>query len=309
MGNLLAPYLGNAAYFFVPFSDFSNNWMDPLVIVAAVIWSIVVEVVQFEIPWNIEEVALIVNILSGTMGFLLSLNLTKYMTRNKDGIALFESYVGNVESMAWFISTIDIDMDLKKELYTVLKMLPNSLKHVFRKDFSYDEITKYEKDTGMIDMVSEMRRFDPDAKRPMETMLFIFMIKIRKVKTDKYILHTKWKDLFHPYGTISSIVAYDVPDLFEYILGSALVIYTVFLPMSYSERSQWNIAITFFVMYFFVGLNSAGLMLQNPFHSLPKGVTVYPTASKTSKMTRKNIEKIVYYCEKETCFKKKKLKM
>ena len=180
MGNLLAPYLGNFAYFFVPFSDFSNNWMDPLIIIVAVMWSIVVEVVQFDIPWNIEEIVLIVNILSGTMGFLLSLNLTKYMTRNKDGIALFEAYVGNVESMAWFISTIDIDMDLKKELYTVLKMLPNSLKHVFRKDFSYDEITKYEKDTRMVDLVSELRRFDADAKRPMESMFFIFMIKIRK---------------------------------------------------------------------------------------------------------------------------------
>lgn len=312
MGNLLAPYLGNFAYFFVPFADFSKNWMDPLIIIAAVIWSIVVEVVQFDIPWNIDEIVLIVNILSGTMGFLLSLNLTKYMSRNKDGIALFETYVGTVESTAWFLSTMDIESKLRNELYTVLKILPTSLKHVFRKDFSYDEMIKDEKDQGIIQFVSELRVLDPEAKEPMDSILFLFMIKIRKLKKDKFILHGKWESLFNPYETISSIVAYDVPDLFEYILGSALVIYTLFLPMSYSERNQWNIAITFFVMYFFVGLNAAGLMLQNPFVGLPKGVTVFPTATAASKISRKNIQKILNYCNNEICvtkYAKKKLKI
>ena len=56
--------------------------------------------------------------------------------------------------------------------------------------------------------------------------------------------------------------------------------------------------ISFLIMYFFVGLNTAGQMVQNPFVSLPKNVTIYPTASAISKGSKDVIERIQTYCEK-----------
>ena len=72
MGNTFGKTLGNVAYIFVPFSDISHNWVDPLIIVAAVVWSIVIESYGLTLPYGADENALMIGILSATLGFLLS---------------------------------------------------------------------------------------------------------------------------------------------------------------------------------------------------------------------------------------------
>ena len=98
------------------------------------------------------------------MGFLLALNLDKNLTRNKSGIALFEAYVGNIEALAWAVHTIEKDCGskLKVEIYEILKILPNTLKHVFRKDFDYTKLVTTSK------LKNEMKDFDSGAKSPVE---------------------------------------------------------------------------------------------------------------------------------------------
>ena len=305
MGNLLAPVLGNVAYFLVPFADLPNNWLDPVFLSVAVIWSIVVENVQIEMPFGADEIALVISILSGTLGFLLSLLLNKYMTRNKEGLAQFETLVGNIEAFAWTVSTLPIDNSLKLDMLTILKIMPNAVKHVFRGDYSYEGQLKGEKDPRLKKIVEEMKSLDPKANNVVNTFLFMMMKRTHKIeKSLLRLFHAKWESLYGPYGTIASLIGYDTPLLFEYIISTAFFFYSFMLPISYTSSGNQNVLITFIILYFYIGLKSAGLLLQNPFVALPKGVTVFPIATKVSKETRNNIENIQRYCLTNTCAKK-----
>ena len=104
MGNILAPVLGNLAYLLVPFS--AANYVDITFILIAVIWSIIVEFTELKIPWNYDDNNFIIGILSGTLGFLLSLNLSKYMETNRTGLALFETLTGNCQVVAWKVNAM-----------------------------------------------------------------------------------------------------------------------------------------------------------------------------------------------------------
>lgn len=284
----------NYKYIFVPFSDFKNNTRDPLVIIAVILWSIVIEMFEIRAPWGSDETTIVTGVLTGTLGFLLALNLDKNLNRNKNGIALFEAYVGNIEALAWAVYTIKKDCkdEDKKEIYEILKILPNTLKHVFRKDFDYDLLKTTKK------LKREMKEFDGDAKNPVETLLFLLANKLHKIDNTFLILDRKWNGLFSPYGSIASLQNYETPIIFEFVLTSALILFCTFLPLSYSQFTYWNVLISFLVMYFFVGLNTAGQMVQNPFVSLPKNVTIYPTSSAITKGSNAVIERIQIYCEK-----------
>ncbi len=48
MGNALAPYIGNLAYFLVPFADLTNNTLDAVFLILATIWSIIIESKEHE---------------------------------------------------------------------------------------------------------------------------------------------------------------------------------------------------------------------------------------------------------------------
>ena len=284
----------NYKYIFVPFSDLKNNKRDPLVITAVILWSIVVEMFEIRAPWGSDETTIVTGVLTGTLGFLLALNLDKNLTRNKSGIALFEAYVGNIEALAWAVHTIEKDCDSmsKAEIYEILKILPNTLKHVFRKDFDYGLLKTTE------NLKREMKKFDGDANSPVETLLFLLANKLHKIGNTFLILDRKWDGLFSPYGSIASLQNYETPIIFDFVLTSALILFCTFLPLSYSQFTYWNVLISFLIMYFFVGLNTAGQMVQNPFVSLPKNVTIYPTASAISKGSKDVIERIQTYCEK-----------
>lgn len=284
----------NYKYIVVPFSDLKNNKRDPLVITAVILWSIVVEMFEIRAPWGSDETTIVTGVLTGTLGFLLALNLDKNLTRNKSGIALFEAYVGNIEALAWAVHTIEKDCGskLKVEIYEILKILPNTLKHVFRKDFDYTKLVTTSK------LKNEMKDFDSGAKSPVETLLFLLANKLHNIDNTFQILDRKWNGLFSPYGSIASLQNYETPIIFDFVLTSALILFCTFLPLSYSQFTYWNVLISFLIMYFFVGLNTAGQMVQNPFVSLPKNVTIYPTASAISKGSKDVIERIQTYCEK-----------
>ena len=309
---------GNLDYFLVPFSNLRTNWVDPLFITLAVLWSIIIELNEIKLPWNADDNAAMTGVLSGTLGFLLSLNLSNYMTMNKDGIALYKEFVGNVEAVAWTVSTegdrytpesldndvvIDDDSEdsirLKYKTFAILKILPYALKHYFRGDFSLADMRKEENNRLILEVIDEIEILDRDS--PIDALMFLLMIKFRRVAGeggDITVIHGKWDTVFAPYGSMDTLVNHKTPVIFDYMLSTALFFYLVLLPLGYSEHSYYNIGITFVVMYFFIGLNAAGKMLSNPFVQLPDGITIFPTVSNVAKSARKTIENIEKYGER-----------
>ncbi len=310
--------IGNFGYFLVPFASWRTNWVDPLFIVLAVIWSIIIETNGIKLPWNLEDNAQMTTILSGTLGFLLSLNLGNYMAMNKDGISLYKEFVGNVEAVAWTVSTegdkytaASLDKDvvieddsldtirLKYKTFAILKILPYALKHYFRGDFSLKDMRKKESDKLILEVINDIEELDSDS--PLDALMFLLMIKFRRVAGeggDITVIHGKWDTVFGPYGSIDSLVNYQTPVIFNYILSTALFFYLMLLPLGYSEQSYYNIGITFVIMYFFLGLNAAGKMLANPFVKLPNGITIFPTVSNVAKSARVTIGNIEKYGER-----------
>lgn len=324
--NHFTKIFGNYAYFAVPFSDLSNNWIDPLIICLAVIWSIIIETVEIELPYGESENSLVIGILSATLGFLLSLNLSHFLSLNKDGIGMFESYVGQLTALAWMVSTLEVADDtrvnnksdlshdvlistekptyvqLKYKTFAILKIMPMALKHVFRGTFDLDIMETFEKGNPLIlEVIQDLRqlkRVDTDTN-PIDNLMFLLMIKLKHLKGDITVIHGKWDALYAPYGSIGSLVGYKSPIIFSYVLSTALFFYIAMLPIGYSTHSLWNVGITFMIMYFFVGLNAAGKLIKNPFVSLPDGITIFPTASNTARGARKTIEGIEKYGERD----------
>jgi len=318
--------IGNFGYFLVPFAGWRTNWVDPLFIVLAVVWSIIIETNGIKLPWNADDNSLMTTILSGTLGFLLSLNLGNYMAMNKDGVSIYKEFVGNVEAVAWTVSTegdkysvATLDKDvvieddspdtirLKYKTFAILKILPYALKHYYRGDFSLQNMRRNEENKLILEVIDEIEKLD--SEHPIDALMFLLMIKFRRVAGeggDITVIHGKWDMVFGPYGNIDSLVNYNTPIIFNYILSTALFFYLMLLPLGYSEQSYYNIGITFVIMYFFLGLNAAGKMLANPFVKLPKGITVFPTVSNVAKSARVTIENIEKYGERTKASLEKK---
>tara|TARA_B100000795_G_scaffold52503_1_gene34449 strand:- start:439 stop:1461 length:1023 start_codon:yes stop_codon:yes gene_type:complete len=332
MGSCCVKIFGNLGYVVVPFSDLKNNWVDPLIIVVAVIWSITIESYEIVLPYGTDENSLVVGILSATLGFLLSLNLGQYLAQNKEGIGNFEAYVGQISALAWSVSTLedpddkriednvidndvlvsnesDIYVQLKYKIFAILKLMPFALKHFFRGSFSLDKMEQSEKqDSFILEVISDMRELEKTGNiNPIDNLMFLLMIKLKHLKGDITVIHGKWDALYGPYGAIATAAGYGTPVIFSYVLTTALAIYITMLPIGYSGHSRWNVGITFVIMYFFVGLNSAGKLVHNPFVSLPDGITIFPTASNTARGARKEIEAIEKYGERDGFIFKKKI--
>jgi len=309
----------NLSYFLVPFAD-AKNWVDPVIIVAAIIWSSVIESYSLTLPYEKDDNSIVIGILSATLGFLLSLNLTQYLAQNKNGIGNFEAYVGQLSALAWSVSTLGdtdkiriqnnaIDKDvliseendtyvvLKYKIFAILKIMPFALKHFFRGTFSLDKMKKSEgNDPLILEVINDLRQLEAVGNdNPIDNLMFLLMIKLKHLKGSIAVIHKKWDDLYVPYGAIASAAGYDTPVIFSYVLTTALIFYVAMLPLGYKGHSLWNIGITFFIMYFLVGLNAAGKLVRNPFVSLPDGVTIFPTASNTARGARKQIEAIEKY--------------
>ena len=326
--------LNDIFYFFVPFSDPMHNWVDPLLIVAAVSWASIVVAADITIDVNSDDQGILTGVLTGTLGFLLPLYLSTCIDKNKKGIELYDAFCGDVIALAWEVASYgderkkgDVDMcdagdskswkKYKEDVFDILEAAPDILKHVFRGDFDYGKIgNKYVRDAlRKIDRPVKLEGECIDAdSAPVEAMMFLLVTKLRNipVKKDKghvlEIIMKKWNDVYSSYGTTDSLISYQEPLLFSYVLYTAMIIYVIFLPFGFSGNSWNNVWITGIVIYFFISLNSAGVLLQNPFKSISNDLHIFQTVSGAAKNTRCIIRKIEYYGQREECESQRPLK-
>jgi hypothetical protein len=320
--------LNDIFYFFVPFSDIRSNWVDPLIIVTSVAWASIVVAGDLSIGVNSDDQGILTGVLTGTLGFLLPLYLSTCIDKNKKGIELYDAFCGDVIALAWEVASYgderkegETDMcdggdskswrKYKQEVFDILEAAPDILKHVFRGDFDYDEIVNknVRKALQKIDKPDNLKKgecYNADVA-PVEAMMFLLVTRLRNipVKENKghilEIIMKKWNDVYSSYGTTDSLISYKEPLLFSYVLYTAMLIYMVFLPFGFSERSWNNVWITGIVIYFFISLNSAGVLLQNPFKSIKNDLHIFQTVSGAAKNTRCIIRKIEYYGQREEC--------
>jgi len=332
-------------YFFVPFSEPFEFWADPLIIVGAVLWAIIVASAEIESPFNSDDLNSLNGVLTGTLGFLLPLYLSTCIDKNKKGIELYDAFCGDVLALAWEVATYGDRMstddkgnyaastdqkdmcdpgddqkwlDLKDDIFNVLEIMPDAIKHVFRNDFQYhylvkegngkfrnnnkwvitDETVKEIQimDTERMNDLNDKDECKDEGDSPIEAIMFYLVIQIRKipVQRERYIsiMMKKWNDIYSSYGTTASLINYKEPMLFSFVLYTAMLLYVLILPFTFVEEGGMKILFTGLIIYFFLSLNSAGKLLQNPFRSLNHDLHVFETVSATAENTRCQVRKI-----------------
>lgn len=319
------------------------NWIDPTVIALTVAWSVVIEslpVDELVRPWSDSAHGLVSGIIASTLGFLLPLYLNDAMGKNKTGNALFEAFCGDVVALAWemaifgsksgSMSRLENKTDVNNEytrVFAIMRTMPQTLKHMFRGDFKYKYMAAGMKEgpkkKNMELVVKKMRELDSTGEHAMEATMFLLMHHIRRLinlefknatKEDKQlmggrqasmtVLMTKWNNIYGSYGALSSLSSYKRPQLFQYVLYTALIFYVVLLPWSYSDKNSWNVFITFGIIYFFVSLGSAGHIIENPFVHLGKHLTIFQTTSGAARANTQLINDIEQYGLNEQIWKK-----
>lgn len=338
-------WVNNLRYFFVPFSEPFEFWVDPLIIVGAVLWAIIVASAEIESPFNSDDLNSLNGVLTGTLGFLLPLYLSTCIDKNKKGIELYDAFCGDVLALAWEVATYgdqmskdgdgpdlcdagDTWLGLKNDIFNVLEIMPDAIKHVFRNDFQYHYLVRnkngksqnsdgtweiFDKtvnaikiiDTEMTDSLDDSDECADESDSPIEAIMFYLVIQIRKipVQRERYIsiMMKKWNDIYSSYGTTASLINYQEPMLFSFVLYTAMLLYVLILPFTFVEEGSMKILFTGLIIYFFLSLNSAGKLLQNPFRSLSHDLHVFETVSATAENTRCQVRKIKYYGRRKAC--------
>lgn len=322
--------MSDILYFFVPFANIScknlsspGKIMDAIFVVVSMIWTVIVVGAKLSLPETlpIDDLNVLISVVTNSLGFLLPLYLSNAIEKNRSGVALYESFCGDVVALAWQVAAFGDNVDglpeseketleslrndldqsddkpnyliLRKDLFKIMRQLPMIVKHTFREEFDYKKM----KDPSLAKMMLKIR--GSNISNPIEEVMFLLIMRLRRIPTSKgreSLIMKKWNDIYNSYGTNLSLIRYKEPMLFSYVLYTATTIYVLFLPFSFSEVHEWNnVWIIGLVIYFLLSLNSAGKLLQNPFISLKTKIPVFATVSGISKSTMKLIDKIEQY--------------
>lgn len=303
-------WVSDLLYFFVPFANVSikncadmewGKMVDAFIILIAIVWILIVVLAELSLPdiLPMDDLNLLVNVVTGSLGFLLPLYLSNAIEKNRSGVALYEAFCGDVVALAWQVKTYEKDNEKANgsTLFTIMKQMPQIIKHTFRGTFDYDKMG----DDKLKTMMIRVRGQDGESN-PIEEVMFLLIIELRRLTKGTSgdtlgIMMKKWNDIYGSYGTNASLIGYQEPLLFSYVLYTAIFIYVGFLPFSFADpHTGNNIWIGGLIIYFFLSLNAAGKVLQNPFVSLKETtLPVFATVSGTAKSTKALLERIKDY--------------
>ena len=295
----------------------------PLSIILTIIWSLIVSNNDIKMPWTEKHQSVIFSILTGTLTFLLPLVLSSALERNKNIIKEYNCYNDNVVQLAWEITCIggahqgECDVaapedwkNRKADIFSVIKILPNMIKHNFRGDFNYEQL-KNEKLTYNVreNVISKMKHKDPTGEGPINQIFFVLMIMITDAcYLDKEHGHTKlkllmpvWERTYDAAGYLATFVTWDEPLLFQFFLYTGFILYIIILPFEFVNGNDWNVVVSVIIIYFYVSLNSARVIMLNPFMSFGEGNNIFLSSSEITRNYTKTVQDIENHTSSDTC--------
>lgn len=298
----------------------------PLALLITVVWSLLVSNNDIKMPWSEKHQSVIFSILTGTLTFLLPLVLSSALDRNKNIIKEYNCYNDNVIQLAWEITCIggayqgECDssasssdwLERKADIFSIIKILPNMIKHNFRGDFNYDML-KNKKLTSNVrnNIIPKMEKKDPKGENPINQLFFELMIMITDAcysAKDQKHSHTKlkilmgvWERTYDAAGYLVSFVTWDEPLLFQFFLYTGFILYIIILPFEFTNGNDWNIVVSFIIVYFYVSLNSARVIMLNPFMSMGEGNNIFLSSSEITKNYTNAVQEVEDYIGSDDC--------
>tara|TARA_A100001015_G_scaffold95699_1_gene106359 strand:+ start:478 stop:1566 length:1089 start_codon:yes stop_codon:yes gene_type:complete len=297
----------------------------PLALIATVVWSLVVSNNDIKMPWTEKHQSVIFSILTGTLTFLLPLVLSSALDRNKTIIKEYNCYNDNVLQLAWEVTCIggayESECDSagsddwnrrKADIFSIIKILPNMIKHNFRGDFNY-AMLKNKKLTNNVrnNIIPKMEKKDPKGENPINQLFFELMIMITDAcytAKDQKHSHTKlkilmgvWERTYDAAGYLVSFVTWDEPLLFQFFLYTGFILYIIILPFEFVNGNDWNIVVSFIIIYFYVSLNSARVIMLNPFAPMGEGNNIFLSSSEITRNYTNAVQEVEDYINSPDC--------
>lgn len=273
------------------FPPFENVWVLFIIIIQSIWTFVVVNTFEPDFATTTFDTTAIVKILTGTLAFILPMQLSTALAKNKSGLDHYNQFCAKNLEFAWELTALykeskSVNDDLTLKIFNILVALPALVKHQFRGTVDFiqledDWYRKTGKTKRFMDsttgqdlqrILQKVPKYQNDVKQ-----IFLLLMDYTQEFTDNKQMDLRnpllatWKSLYSAWVTMVNLNIYHIPSMFTYVLNVALGLYIFFLPFTIIQQKYNAIWMVVIVGYFFLGLNLAGRAVANAFAEGAKG--------------------------------------
>lgn len=212
-----------------------------------------------------ESVVDTVVFLNRVLSFLLPLNLTACIAKNKLGLSKFRSMCMEFQEVAWLIP--EKDEKKHKNILILLQKLPVTIKHSIRGDTKLDKV-------GLKTVLPEDKK-DITSENISYALINQIHTEIFKLKVETSLHNTMFRTMNRAVALLSdikSIQEYLLPDIFFGFFYIVVGVYFLLLPLSIDDTAGACFLKCYAQLYVFMGMFFVGLYIQNAFRSSSFGI-------------------------------------
>ena len=224
--------------------------------------------------------------LNRVLSFLLPLNLTACIAKNKIGLSKFRSMCMEFQEVAWQVQALNIGKTDSRynNIMWILKSLPAIIKHDIRNDISELSDTELKQKLIELTITPDINLTYKLLEKVHNDIADLSTIKNKTTKTkddndESYINVPSVNNLFRAMNKaaanisdIQSIQNYLLPDIFFGFFYITATIYFVLLPLSLEDTGGICFFKSYVQLYVFMGMFFVGLYIQNAYRSGAIGI-------------------------------------
>lgn len=265
--------------------------------------------------WFEESITTIVAASTATLSFILGMTLNGAMTKNSEGIALFNAFSGDLLAFGMHLLSLSDD-ELKESedfqqarvnIRDLLLAAPGILKWSFRsKGVEIDLVQVKQRSDGSSVKLSERNRSMYCALKrytslgAVEAFMLVLGNEIEKLtklglngETTLPTLIAKWENLYSSYGSLGNLLGWKPPALFSWWLRICLYIYLLLMPYTFVPSAGYHaIYLSFIVSYFFLGAYVGLQKLGDPFAEGVSDSGEFATVTAAAKTAQQVLEEL-----------------
>jgi len=268
-----------------------------------------------EHKWFDDSITTIVSAATATLSFILGMTLSSAMTKNSEGISLFNAFTGDL--LAFGMHLLSLSDDEKKDLEEykrsrsnirdLLLAAPGIVKWSFRsKGVEIDLVQVKQRSDGTSVKLSERNKTMYCALKRysslggVEAFMLVLGNEIEKLakaglsgETTLPTLIAKWENLYASYGSLGNLLGWKPPALFSWWLSICLYMYLILMPYTFVPAAGYHaIYLSFIVSYFFLGAYVGLQKLGDPFAEGVSDSGEFATVTAAAKTAQQVIEEL-----------------
>lgn len=239
------------------------------------------------------------------LAFLLAFQLDGALESNADGIRHFNQMCSTLVVMSIGLCAVPFEDNPKNHqlLMNVQHLsacLPGLVKWHFRSDVEVDKLYVSNKDGDIVylkdanpQMYCKILRY-ASSLSTFEGVMYELGSNLELLTDSKSAPLKSWYKVQDAWKSINDVFKTDDPIMVEWFMNVCMLVFVILLPIQFVSLSlSWNMACSFTISYFFLGLWIASRKVDNPF--VENAGAVFPTVSEDANKAANNINSIFNY--------------